>query len=399
MKQRMWMRAIGIAAVFSLFLCVPAYAASPGFPENDVQEEEELYVAADGNQISKEHLLDHVVEYEEIGSLIHENNPDVQKMVKSMEDTRQKYTEIRDYLRTERASAAMEKEDAKDEGDMEEYAENASLEEIYKSSVKNYNDMLKKLDRYSANKSRRILEKQLTNSAQNLMISLQAIRQQKSYMEIMEELYQAQYENTRIKQTAGLVSEQDVLSAYNTWMDMSVSLSSLEDSERSIYQNLFLLLGMEETEAMEFGDIPAVNSEYLYTLNLESDIQKAIGNHTEIINARNTSSGGSWGGREKKFRTLDELEEKLKIKMRQLYESIKQAKKSYDAAQNGYISAQIRWENAQRKQELGLLNEEEYLQEKIQYTRKKAAFEAADLSLFQALENYNWAVNGIAELD
>lgn len=399
MKTRMRIKTGGILVGFLLIFCVPVYADTVIESGNANQETEELYTAVDGNQISKERLCDQVIEYEEIGSLIHENNLDVQKSVKSMSDTRQKYTEIRDYLRAERASATRDKEDAEDEGDMEGYAENASLEKIYKSAAKNYNDMIKRLDKYSANKTRISMEKQLTNSAQNLMISLEVIRQQKSYMEIMEDLYQAQYENAKTSQTVGLVSEQDVLNAYNTWIDMSVSLSSLEDSENTICQNLFLLLGVEETDHIEIENIPSVNLERLSNLNLEADTKKAIGNNTEIVSARNTSSGGSWGAREKKFRTLDELEETVKIKMRQLYEEIQQAKKSYDAAENGYTSAQIRWENAQKKQALGMLSEEEYLQEKIQYTQKKAAFEAADLSLFQALETYDWAVKGIVELD
>ena len=46
-----------------------------------------------------------------------------------------------------------------------------------------------------------------------------------------------------------------------------------------------------------------------------------------------------------------------------------------------------------------MFSQEEYLQEKIQYINKKTALETADLSLFQSLETYDWAVKGIVTLE
>ena len=85
--------------------------------------------------------------------------------------------------------------------------------------------------------------------------------------------------------------------------------------------------------------------------------------------------------------------------MQQLYDQVLQAKQSYDAAKTGYEGAVIRWENAERQYDLGMFSQEEYLQEKIQYINKKTALETADLSLFQSLETYDWAVKGIVTLE
>ena len=150
---------------------------------------------------------------------------------------------------------------------------------------------------------------------------------------------------------------------------------------------------------MELQTIPSADPELILKLNLEQDTRKAIGNNTDLISARSDSSDSSTAGMRKKQRTTAELEEQVAAKMQQLYDQVLQAKQSYDAAKTGYEGAVIRWENAERQYDLGMFSQEEYLQEKIQYINKKTALETADLSLFQSLETYDWAVKGIVTLE
>lgn len=389
---------VTLAAVLLCMTCRPAYAGSPGESE-DAADRPGLYTAVDGSQIEQERLADQVIEYEELGSLIHYNNLSIREMTKSSENTRQDYKEIRDFLKSERASASRNKDKAKDESDTERYVEYASLAEIYRSSAAGYNDMIEKLDGYSSNKSRFSLEKQLTNAAQSLMISWQSLKLQKEYLKAMGDLYRTQYENAQIKQSAGLTTEQEVSAAYDLWRELSVSLDSLADSEAEITQSLFLILGIDGQEEMELQTIPSADPELILKLNLEQDTRKAIGNNTDLISARSDSSDSSTAGMRKKQRTTAELEEQVAAKMQQLYDQVLQAKQSYDAAKTGYEGAVIRWENAERQYDLGMFSQEEYLQEKIQYINKKTALETADLSLFQSLETYDWAVKGIVTLE
>ncbi|MGN0157653.1 MAG: TolC family protein [Brotaphodocola sp.] len=378
--------------------CRSTYADSPVIlGEADNSSESEIYTAADGNQIPVERLQDNKIEYEELGSLIHAYNLDVQEIKKSTENIRTEYKEIRDYLRTEQASAKWNKNEAKDDGVAEDYIEYASLQAIYSASAKSYNDRMKNLNGYTSNKTRRSMEKQLTNAAQNLMISMQSIALQKEYLETMEELCRVSYENTKMCQGAGLATDQDVTNAYNSWLSMSVSLDSLSGEEDSLYHNLCMILGVDGS-GMETQPIPSVNLNRLDDLNLEENTKKAINNNAEIISERNIYST-STASDNKKSRTLNELEEKITVKMQQLYEDIMQAKQSYDAANTGYTSAHLRMNQADQKHIMGMLSDADYLQEKMQYIRKKTAFDSADLRLLQALETYDWAVQGIMSLD
>ena len=48
------------------------------------------------------------------------------------------------------------------------------MEAVYSSAAKSYNERIKKLDRYAANKNRLSMEKQLTSAAQSLDLLLGA---------------------------------------------------------------------------------------------------------------------------------------------------------------------------------------------------------------------------------
>lgn len=384
---------LSFAFCHTSFSCT-ALAETAG--ESSVSEAAQaLYTAADGNQISSERLQDTRIEYEELGSLIHANHLSIQKLTDSAEEAKEAYIKIRDSLRSEKADADAAKEEAKEQGDMDSYAEYASYSAIYKAAIQSYNKMIDRLDRYSSNKSRLELEKQLTNGVQSLMISWQSISLQKAALETQEALYQALYENAQTQQQAGLATGQDVQTAYLNWQNASISLQSLSDSEDAIYQNLCLMLGVDETGSMQLQSIPAADLNRLSQLDLEQDTRTAIGNNSEIKSARNTASDGSTSGNASKQRTLSDLENQVTLKMKELYKAVTEAKQSYDAAQAGYASAQITWGNAQKKYSLGMLSKAEYLQQKLQYVQKETNFAAADLSLFQALETYDWAVKGI----
>lgn len=301
-----------------------------------------------------------------VGSLIHANNVTVQNAASGVENSRKTYTEDLEYLRSEKASARWNKDEAKDEGDMVSYAEYASYEAVYKSSIKSYNKMLDRLDQNSANKSRVMLEKQLTNAAQT-------------------------------RQQAGLSTDQEVMTARSSWESARASLKSMESGEAAIYQNLCILLGVGEEGEVTIQKIPSVDVQKMDEMNLEEDTKKAITNNYDIISERSQSSGRSTAGVNKKTRTVEEMEEKLTVKMNQLYEDVQQAKTAYDAAEAGNYAADITWNSAQKKHEMGMLSNDGYLQEQIQYLQKKNNFESAELNLFQALETYWWAVNGIAD--
>lgn len=344
----------------------------------------------------KEELSGVEVEYGELGNLIHAGNPGVQDIARGLEHTREDYGEILESLRLEREDVRSRKEEAEDEGDMEGYVNHASLEAIYQSGIRSYNQAMRRMDQYSANRERILLEKQLTSAAQSLMISWQSLVAQQEYLGNMDGLCLAQYEDALRQMQAGLATGDAVDAAYRRWTEVRASLTSLEDSRRIIYQKLCLLLGLESGGSVSLQKIPPADPGRVGMLNLEEDTRRAINNNTAVVNARHTSAKDTPAIKNKRIKTA-ELEEKVKIQMAQLYEETLQAKLSYEAAAAGLAGAEISWADSQARYSMGMLGRTEFLQKETEYINKRTAFVSADLNLFQALQRYEWAVDGIIE--
>lgn len=382
---------------------IETFAYGPKTPSEEsadtTKSAEDEYLAEDGNQISHEKLQDGKVEYEELGTLIHYNNTDVQLMAVENERSRADYKSIKDYLVTERASASMEKKDAKSEGDMETYAENVAYEKVYSSAITSYNNMIRRLKHNTANTNRIWLERQLTSGAQSLMISYQALQSQKETLLQMDALYGQLYEETLAGNGAGTATAQEVEKVRNQWNDVKISLQSMTDNETSVYQNLCLLLGMSEEEGIQIEKIQEFPISLLDQINLEEDTRKAIANNKTFINTRSTSTNKSSIAVKNKEMKMADQEEKIKVVMQELYGKLQQEKLSYESAKVGYSSSELTWNQAQTSYELGIMSKSQYLSAQVAFLQSKATLESEDLNLRQAYETYEWAVKGIADLD
>lgn len=352
---------------------------------------------ADGNVISEERLDDNTVEYEELGSLIHRGNTAAKQASDATDSTRRQYTRMKEELTELIAEDKRKKEDAKDSGDMDDYAEYSANLAIYRASISQYNRMLQRMNRKSSSASQLSLERTLTNAAQNLMISYQSAKQQKELAGQMQALYQTQYENTCTMLGAGLASQTDVDTAYADLLSAQQSAESAADAADEVYRNLCLMLGLATDGSIEISPVPSADISRAESLDLGADTQTAIGNNTELISIRSNSSNSDTAGMNAKVDREQAQTEQVKTGMQELYNRVLQGRQALLSAQTGAQSAEITWKNAQSKYDLGMLSKAEYLQAQITYTQKKSALESAGLSLFQALNTYDWAVKGIMQ--
>ena len=366
-------------------------------PEVTWEEDSARTEMADGNVISEERLNDNTVEYDELGSLIHRGNTSAKQASDATDSTRQQYTQMKEELTELIAEDKRKKGDAKDSGDMDDYAEYSANLAIYRASISQYNKMLQRMNRKNSSSSQLSLERTLTNGAQSLMISYQSVKQQEKLASQMQALYQTQYENTCTMLGAGLASQTDVDTAYANLLSAQQSAESAKNSEDEIYENLCLMLGLATDGSIEIAKIPSADASRVDSLDLSADTQTAIGNNTELISIRSNSSNSDTAGMNAKSSKEQAQIEQVKTGMQDLYNQVLQSRQALVSAQTGAQSAEITWKNAQSKYSLGMLSKAEYLQTQISYTQKKNALESANLSLFQALNTYDWAVKGIMQ--
>ncbi len=344
-------------------------------------------------------LEDNVLEYDEIPLLVHEYNTTMTNIWDDLEDTRQ--TLLRNIQELESGQGAMErkKDKAKDEGDYEgliQYAtQKAILEIVIESMTESTNAILSRGTQASMQK----VENQLVKVAQSLMISYDSLSKQKETLGKLEELYAEQYKLASDKQALGLATAQEVLEAQTNQLSAKSNLAAIEGGLLQIKPTLCTMTGWPADGDPELAPIPTTDLSRIDGMNLEEDTRKAIGNNSTLISQRTSTQGTSNASIAARLDVINEGDEKLTIKMKQLYDDVFAKKTAYEAASDGYQSALKSRDGYERMYNLGLLSRSDYLGTEIAFYQKKAAWETADTALLLAIETYDWAVKGLTEIE
>lgn len=388
-----------IAAVTACMLAVtsvPAFAYSPtgpgASPEAGRYSEEELA-----------RLQDNVLEYSEIQNRIREYNPTISQVWKTYEDTRQDYanmvTELESQYQVVKNLADSYESAGEMMGNQVLISTAKQLKKGYQSTMESMEDTVSQWNDNKSTGSIRSYERQMTAGAQQAMIGYDTIRQNIATLETMVQLYDRQYQMYTRQKELGLATDKDVLSSYTSFLSAQSQLASLNNQADSVRRSLCQLLGYDPETNPEIRSLPAFDMTRLEGMNLEEDTKKAIGNNYTLISQRTSAAGKTNAKRENRNKILDEGDQKLTIEMQRLYQDVMDKKAAYDAAATGYQAAEASWGAAQRQYQNGLISEIQYIGLQLAYYQKKAAFESANLSLWQAMENYDWGITGLAAVE
>lgn len=395
MKHRK--RAIAAVTVCMLAVTsVPAFAYSPtgpgASPEAGRYSEEELA-----------RLQDNVLEYSEIQNRIREYNPTISQVWKTYEDTRQDYanmvTELESQYQVVKNLADSYESAGEMMGNQVLISTAKQLKKGYQSTMESMEDTVSQWNDNKSTGSIRSYERQMTAGAQQAMIGYDTIRQNIATLETMVQLYDRQYQMYTRQKELGLATDKDVLSSYTSFLSAQSQLASLNNQADSVRRSLCQLLGYDPETNPEIRSLPAFDMTRLEGMNLEEDTKKAIGNNYTLISQRTSAAGKTNAKRENRNKILDEGDQKLTIEMQRLYQDVMDKKAAYDAAATGYQAAEASWGKAQRQYQNGLISEIQYIGLQLAYYQKKAAFESANLSLWQAMENYDWGITGLAAVE
>lgn len=395
MKHRK--RAIAAVTVCMLAVTsVPAFAYSPtgpgASPEAGRYSEEELA-----------RLQDNVLEYSEIQNRVREYNPTISQVWKTYEDTRQDYanmvTELESQYQVVKNLADSYESAGEMMGNQVLISTAKQLKKGYQSTMESMEDTVSQWNDNKSTGSIRSYERQMTAGAQQAMIGYDTIRQNIATLETMVQLYDRQYQMYTRQKELGLATDKDVLSSYTSFLSAQSQLASLNNQADSVRRSLCQLLGYDPETNPEIRSLPAFDMTRLEGMNLEEDTKKAIGNNYTLISQRTSAAGKTNAKRENRNKILDEGDQKLTIEMQRLYQDVMDKKAAYDAVATGYQAAEASWGAAQRQYQNGLISEIQYIGLQLAYYQKKAAFESANLSLWQAMENYDWGITGLAAVE
>lgn len=236
----------------------------------------------------------------------------------------------------------------------------------------------------------------LIAGAQSALIGYEQILLQKDSLAATKELLEAVYQSTERQAAAGMATQNDVISAKQNLDSLKAGLMTIDANEVKIRQTLCTMLGWAYNVSPEIPQIPQVDQARIAAMNLENDTKKALENNLTLRYNRLSKKTLTNGSAEMQnlLRTIQAEEAEVASSMINLYSSVKQAQNSLTSAQTALDLEQIKMDQAERKMALGMIGKLEYLQQKNAFATAKVNVRTAELSLLQAVETYDWAVQG-----
>lgn len=334
-------------------------------------------------------LQDNILEYDEIWNLVKEYNPQMKMMMTGIEG--------------EMSAVRKGIEDIRENVEMYQYfykeAKDAGNEVMAKNYHQAYTTMRKEADKMERSLDSRVrrstnqTQKRLTSVVQGLMIGYQQSLAAREMLQTTVELSQAAYDLQKTQLSLGMTTEAEVQAAEKNLLEAQAGQKQVEDGINTMRQNLCMMTGWSYDASPEIGAVPEPDLTRIAAMDPAADFTKARGNNYALISLRSGTSKGTT-----RERAVDEAEALLKTNLENLYLEVIQNQTAYTAASTAYQAAQITMNGADAKYQMGMLGRPEYLMQKMAYQQQKMTYVQASLALTQAMETYDWAVEGLAEI-
>ena len=342
-------------------------------------------------------LQDDVLEYQEIPALVEHFSPVYRQVLDNIALNAQPYADAAARLRESALELRNDARAARDDGDQMGYQVASMTADIQTETAKTFEKVVKSIDGASRT-TKNSTRKQLIQGVQQLMTGYCQARASKELTDTSVELAQAAYDTALVQRQTGMATDGDVQTAQKNLLTAQKQQKALDDSMTTMRQNLAYLTGRSYDAPLEIGALPSPDVSRIDAMNPEADFSTALSYNYTYIGQRSTSGKGT-ANHDVKFRTMEETEEKLKIRLDALYQAVLQSRAAYEAAGSAYESAAIEMNANEQRYAMGMLSRLGYLQARAAFLQQKAAYETAAAGLQQAMDTYDWALQGIVELD
>ena len=408
------------AAALASFSPMQALAANPQFAHDEA---------------TWARLQDNTMEYDELSLLVEEYNPNYQNEQASYNDTKNDddAAEIRkdaknsaddmydsaEDLRDQAEDLSDQADDLSDQAEAAREAGNVALAAQLQAGAASYmagyaplmsaaamtqNSALKSDisadSSYVDSDMRKIQhiknQKGIVVSTQNLFNSYNQLRVNADLIQKNVEVMEAVANATQTQASIGMATQADVLKAQKNLQSIKSTQTETLSSLETLRQNLCMMTGWSYDAQPEIKEVPQADLAAIDQINLEADRQKALENNYDLQYSKRALNNMQENSTDKKNqeRTVKNLEQSISASMTNLYNDIQQKKIAWQLAQAELATEQQSMSAVETKRGLGMVSDLEYLQAQSSFLGKQIAERTANMALFQAVETYNWAVNG-----
>lgn len=346
-------------------------------------------------------LRDNKLEFDEISDLVHEYNPTVVQneisykdyLTKNRDDVAQDY-----YDKANEIYSNISYPDSDDANYGSGVAAALRNEQQAKSLMEqgdeNTDDQATMRLQYDQ------AEAKLAKQAQGLMITYWTQYYNLDGQKARVEQAKLSYQSEQNRLAAGMSTQSKVLSAKESVSNAEAALVTAESNLASTKESLCLMLGWGYGADVEIAELAEPDQSKIAAIDVNADIQTALENSyayrltkKQLTNARTDSV------KEKLTETEKNQRETVSNSVKSAYDSLLLAQSGYEQAQSALALQEVSMKSADAKLAAGTITKNTYESQKASYTTAQVTAQTQKLSLLQAMNDYDWAVNGLASAE
>lgn len=346
-------------------------------------------------------LRDNKLEFDEISDLVHEYNPTVVQneisykdyLTKNRDDVAQDY-----YDKANEIYSNISYPDSDDANYGSGVAAALRNEQQAKSLMEqgdeNTDDQATMRIQYDQ------AEAKLAKQAQGLMITYWTQYYNLDGQKARIEQAKLSYQSEQNRLAAGMSTQSKVLSAKESVSNAEAALVTAESNLVSTKESLCLMLGWGYGADVEIAELAEPDQSKIAAIDVNADIQAALENSyayrltkKQLTNARTDSV------KEKLSETEKNQRETISNSVKSAYDSLLLAQSGYEQAQSALALQEVSMKSADAKLAAGTITKNTYESQKASYTTAQVTAQTQKLSLLQAMNDYDWAVNGLASAE
>ena len=346
-------------------------------------------------------LRDNKLEFDEISDLVHEYNPTVVQneisykdyLTKNRDDVAQDY-----YDKANEIYSNISYPDSDDANYGSGVAAALRNEQQAKSLMEqgdeNTDDQATMRIQYDQ------AEAKLAKQAQGLMITYWTQYYNLDGQKARIEQAKLSYQSEQNRLAAGMSTQSKVLSAKESVSNAEAALVTAESNLASTKESLCLMLGWGYGADVRIAELAEPDQSKIAAIDVNADIQMALENSyayrltkKQLTNARTDSV------KEKLTETEKNQRETISNSVKSAYDSLILAQSGYEQAQSALALQEVSMKSVDAKLVAGTITKNTYESQKASYTTAQVTAQTQKLSLLQAMNDYDWAVNGLASAE
>ena len=346
-------------------------------------------------------LRDNKLEFDEISDLVHEYNPTVVQneisykdyLTKNRDDVAQDY-----YDKANEIYSNISYPDSDDANYGSDVAAALRNEQQAKSLIEqgdeNTDDQATMRIQYDQ------AEAKLAKQAQGLMITYWTQYYNLDGQKARVEQAKLSYQSEQNRLAAGMSTQSKVLSAKESVSNAEAALVTAESNLASTKESLCLMLGWGYGADVEIAELAEPDQSKIAAIDVNADIQAALENsYAYCLTKKQLTNARTDSVKEKLSETEKNQRETISNSVKSAYDSLLLAQSGYEQAQSALALQEVSMKSADAKLAAGTITKNTYESQKASYTTAQVTAQTQKLSLLQAMNDYDWAVNGLASAE